>query len=262
MEKTNIKNRKGQNIVVLVERAKDQKGLAFVMHGLGGTKEQRHIETFAEAFREKEYTAVRFDTTNTIGESDGNYEDATLTNYYEDLEDVIAWAGSQEWYQEPFCLSGHSLGGISTALYAEKYPDKIKGVAPISPVVSGKLSYEAHEKNEKEDLEEWRRTGWRVHKSKSQPGTIKRLKWSHMEDRLKYDLLPDADKLTMPVLLIVGEKDTSTTPGHVRQLYDAVPGRRELHVIKNAPHTFRDEGQLAEIKGIFLKWIDTLEEKA
>lgn len=91
-QKIFIKNRKKQNVSVVVETLKKQQGLVFVMHGLGGFKEQDHIKTFADAFKEEGFTVVRFDTTNTFGESDGNYEDATTTNYYEDLEDVISWA--------------------------------------------------------------------------------------------------------------------------------------------------------------------------
>ncbi|MBI3458746.1 alpha/beta fold hydrolase [Candidatus Azambacteria bacterium] len=146
MEKLFIKNRKGENIAVLVEKNESQKGLAFVMHGLSGFKEQDHIAIFADAFKEKDFTVVRFDTTNTFGESDGKYENATMTNYYEDLEDVIKWAQEQKWYQEPFVLSGHSLGGMGTTLYAEKYPKKVLALAPISVVVSGKLIMEAHKR--------------------------------------------------------------------------------------------------------------------
>lgn len=211
MEKFKIRNRKKQNIVVVVEQRKAGGGLVFVMHGLGGFKEQPHIQAFADPFRERGFTVVTFDTTNTFGESDGNYEDATATNYYEDLEDVIAWAGNKPWYQEPFWLAGHSLGGISVALYAERYPTKVRAVAPISPVVSGRLSYEETPRNVAE-LDEWRKTGWRVSQSDSKPGLVKRLKYSHVEDRYKYDLLPEAGKLTMPVLLIVGENDDSTPP--------------------------------------------------
>jgi alpha/beta superfamily hydrolase len=92
MPKEIIKNRKGQKLAVSIEEASNQKGLVFIMHGLGGFKEQPHIETFARVFRDNDYTVVRFDTTNTFGESEGNYENATVTNYYEDLEDVINWA--------------------------------------------------------------------------------------------------------------------------------------------------------------------------
>jgi len=258
MEKLFIQNRKGQKMSVLIEENGAHKGLAFVMHGLGGFKEQPHIETFAKAFFEKGFTVVRFDTTNTLGESEGKYEDATITNYYEDLEDVIAWAKTQSWYQEPFALAGHSLGGISTALYAERHPKEVLALAPISTVVSAKLRIEAYEKYDPESLEEWKKTGWMIEESKSKPGVIKRLPWSHMEDREMYDLLPNAHNLTMPILLIVGSEDLGTPHEHQNMLHDAIAGPKELHVIKGAPHTFRDPAHLAEIKQIFSDWLDKI----
>ncbi len=247
-----IKNRGNLKLAVIVEKTVENKGLAFVMHGLGGFKEQPHVKTFADAFLESGLNVVRFDTTNSFGESEGNYEEATTTNYYEDLEDVINWAKSQEFYTEPFFLVGHSLGGISTAMYAENYPKEVKGVAPISTVVSGKLSLETYEA---EKLEEWEKTGYLISESVSKPGMKKKLKWSHIKDRLKHDLLIKADNLTMPVLMIVGEKDTRTPPKHQKILYEALPGEKEFHIIKDAPHTFRKETQLNEIKNILIKWI-------
>lgn len=252
MEKLFVANRKNQKIAVIVERSPKQAGLAFVMHGLSGCKEQPHIQMFADAFKEKNFTVIRFDTTNTFGESDGDYADATITNYYEDLEDVIGWAKTQPWYQEPFVLAGHSLGGICIALYAEKHPERVKALAPISTVVSGRLSMETDK--HKNVAKEWKRTGWDTETGHG--GRVKKLKWSHMEDRLKYDLLPRANKLTMPVLLIVGEKDESTLPAHQRIFYESLPAKKEMHIIKNAPHTFRNKKHLAEVKNLFLKWID------
>ena len=79
MKKEIIKNRKGQNVVVTVEEHENQRELVFVMHGYSGAKEQPHIQTIADAFKEKEYTVVRFDTTNSVGESDGRLEDATAS---------------------------------------------------------------------------------------------------------------------------------------------------------------------------------------
>lgn len=245
-------------MVVITEVSENQRGLVFVMHGLSGFKEQLHIKTMSDAFKEKGYTVVRFDTTNTFGESDGKYEDATTTNYYEDLEDVIDWAKSQGWYEEPFWMVGHSLGSFCIAYYAENYPNKVKALAPISTVISGKLSAETEKY--KKILEEWKKTGWRIEKSISQPGLIKKLKWSHVEDRFKYDLLPKVQRLTMPVLLIVGDKDDGTPPEHQKILYDKLPGRKELHIIKNAPHTFMKQGHLDEIKQILSNWIDTVQQ--
>ena len=252
--KQEIKNRDGKKIIVLVEQNPKQKGLAFVMHGLSGNKEQPHIEIMIEAFKDKGYTVVSFDTTNTFDESEGNFEDATITNYYEDLEDVVSWSKDQEWYEEPFAMAGHSLGGICILLLAEKYPEKIKSLAPISTVVSGKLSFETKGEG---NLDEWKEKGIREWKGYS--GQMKRLKWSHMEDRLKHDVLPEIEKIKFPVLLIVGEHDISTPVEHQKILYENLKCEKEFHIIKGAEHTFRSEEHLGEVKDIFLKWIDKIE---
>lgn len=258
MQKLFITNRKGQKIAVIVEEAEasaDQKKLAFVMHGLGGFKEQPHIAVMAAAFRDHSYTAVRFDTTNTFGESDGKYEDATTTNYYEDLEDVIAWSRTQPWFAEPFALAGHSLGAMCVALYAEHYPAQVSVLAPISTVVSGKLTFETPRHA---DWQEWKRTGWEERPSASKPGSVKRLPWSHMEDRLRYSLLPLVSKLTMPVLMAVGDKDDSCPPVHQQIFFDAIPGPKELHLIKGAPHTFYEPEHLNELRRIFKRWLEKI----
>lgn len=251
--KETIKNRKGQKIVVLIEGKENKNGLAFVMHGLGGFKEQPHIKAMAEAFLKNGYRVVRFDTTNAFGESDGNYENATTTNYYEDLEDVIGWAEGQQWYKKPFVLAGHSLGGICTALFAENFPEKIEALALISAVISGKLIAETEYFKGIEV--EWKKTGWLEEKSISRPGTIKRLRWSHVEDRMKYDLLPNVKKLSMPVLLVVGEKDRTTPLEHQEILFEILPGKKELRIVKGAAHTFRKEKHVAELRDIFNEWI-------
>lgn len=254
MSKVFIKNRKNQNISVLIERADNQNGLAFVMHGLGGFKEQPHIETFAKAFKDNNHTVIRFDATNSFGESDGKYEDATTTNYYEDLEDVINWSKKQDFYQESFVLCGHSLGAICSALYAENYSEKVKALALISTVVSGELSRQTYDEK---DLEDWQKTGWRTTIGYSS-GIKKTIKWQEMEDRLKYDLLKKVDQLTMPTILIVGDLDASTLPQHQQILFDKLPGKKEMYIIKNAPHTFREEKHLNEIYQILNQWTKSL----
>ncbi len=253
-----IKNRNNKKISILIDKPKDNvKGIAFVMHGLGGRKEQAHMEVFSKSFVESGYISIRFDTRNTFGESEGSYEEANITSYYEDLQDVTMWAKKQEFYREPFFLIGHSLGGICICLYAEEYPQRVKGVAPISTVVSGKLNIE---NMPKEEIEEYNRTGWRINKSTTIPGLIKKLKWEqYKKDILKYDLLKKVEKLKMPVLLIVGDKDESTPLSHQKILYSKIPGKKELHIIEDAPHTFIDVKHLDEINVIIKNWIRTIE---
>ncbi len=251
--KTFIVNRSGRKICVVVEGPRKPGKLAFVMHGLGGTKEGDEIRALATAFLELDYTVISFDATHSVGESEGEYADATVTNYYTDLEDVIAWSSKRSWHSEPFVLSGHSLGGIGTALFAENYPAKVKGLAPIATVVSGKLSVETYgASREPEELRKWRQDGVQVREGRG--GAKLMLKWQHREDREKYDLLPRADKLTMPVLMAVGDRDIRTPAHHQRMLFDALPGPKEFHIIKGAGHIFREESERAELHGLVKAW--------
>jgi len=252
-----IKNHEDKKMCVVVEGAPKPGKLAFVMHGLSGHKDELHIRTMVEAFLENKYTVVSFDTTHTFGESEGteDYPDATITNYYADLEDVIVWAAKQPWYSEPFVLCGHSLGGISIALFAEKYPERVKALAPISTVVSGQLSVDTYDMfRDRATLEKWKRDGVKI--AYSRDGTrAKRLKWSHIEDRLKYDLLPRVDRLTMPVILVAGTKDILTPPVHQQILFDKLPGKKEMHIIDSAEHTFLQPSERAELKRLLKTWI-------
>jgi pimeloyl-ACP methyl ester carboxylesterase len=79
-----------------------------------------------------------------------------------------------------------------------------------------------------------------------------------MEDRMKYDMLKNVSKFTMPVLMIVGEHDNNTPVIHQKILFEKIPGKKELHIIKNAPHTFTKISHLKEIKNIFINWIKKL----
>lgn len=247
-----IKNRKWENICVLFEEVENNNAIAFVMHGLWGFKEQDHIRTFIKAFLDNNISVISFDTTNTFWESEWNYENATTTNYYEDLEDVISWAKTQKFYKEPFYLAWHSLGWISTCMYAQKNPNEVKALAPISSVVSGQMTIDIIPE---EDLEKWKKDWFKIKESESKPWVIKKLKFSHFADRAKYNILPEANKLTMPVLLIVWEDDDTTPSSHQELLFNKLPWKKELHIIKWVWHTPRREKELKEIYDLFDKWI-------
>ena len=62
----------------------------------------------------------------------------------------------------------------------------------------------------------------------------------------------------MPVLLIVGDQDNSTPPKHQKIFFDKLPSKKEFHIIKDAPHTFKNIEHLNEIKEIIKKWINSI----
>lgn len=257
MNRFEIKNRKDLKIVGDILIPNNPKGLSFTLHGLGGFKDQLHIQTLVKALIENNYIVVNFDATNSIGESEGKYEDATMQKHYEDLVDVVNWVKTQEWYKEPFIIAGHSLGGFAVAKYAEEFPNEVKAVFPDAAVYSGQDSLDAHSKFFPEELKEWEETGWKIRMSNSKPGTEMKLPWSHMEERLTHDLKIKANKITMPVLFIVGENDTSCPPYQQQAFYDLLPiqTKREIHVIKGASHTFKEQDHLNQLEDIFSNWL-------
>lgn len=250
--KVKIKNRQNKKIVVQIDNKDKGNELVFIAHGLGGFKEQKHMESFTKAFIKAGYIVIRWDAANTIGESEGNMENATLTNYYEDFEDVVKWAESQTWYKEPFVISGHSLGSACCILYTSKYPNKVKALAPISLFMSGKTYYDSLGKPK---IEKWKKQGFILQESTSKPGVMKKLSWKLMQDMLKYELLDNAKTIDKPTLLIVGSKDTGTPPSDHKEFLDLLKTQdKELHIIDGSPHTFKEKGHLKEIKEIMYAW--------
>jgi len=253
--KTFIQNRNNKKLCVVAEESEYPGKLAFIAHGLGGNKDEAHIRSMIEALLESGYAVVSFDAAHTFGESEGEYEDATQTNYYEDLQDVILWASKQDWYVEPFVIGGHSFGGGTSIMYAQDHPEKIKALFPIATVISGELSLKTSLSNPRRlsVFSQWKQDGVLIQRRRN--GDEKRLKWACMEDRLKYNLLTGAGKLTMPVLMVVGDMDESTPPQHQKLLFDILPGEKEFHIIQGAIHTFDEPHEREELKQIIKKWM-------
>jgi len=124
----------------------------------------------------------------------------------------------------------------------------------MSSAIAGKF----REKREpSESLEKWKKDGIMI--TTGYDGRIKRLKWSFMEDYYNYDILKEIEKVKVPVLLMVGDRDTSTPLEYQQILYDKLQTKKELHVIKEAPHTFRELEHLEEVKKILNLWIKKLD---
>ena len=256
-ERFTIKNRHGLKLVIQVDTPENPKNLVFISHGQGGFLRQLHIQAFMDAFLESNFRVVRFDATNSIGESGGDIINVTTTNYLEDLEDVITWAKTRSWFQQPFALCGHSMGGMSVALYAERHPANVSLLAPLSSVISYDLSMETRDPS---SMRKWKSDGYQESQSLSKPGIIKRIGWGYMEDLKKYDLLKNANKLSMPILLLVGDRDKGTPYEHQMKLFEAIPHQnKKIIKIKDADHNFRDSGdymkKLKEVKNIISEWL-------
>ena len=123
-------------------------------------------------------------------------------------------------------------------------------------MVSGKLTTEYKERREPGMLAKWKEEGVLVSESSTTPGLIKRAPYAIQEEWLSHDLLPNADKLNMPVFLLTGTEDGSCPPDHVQQLFDSIPhDYKVFEIIEGAPHTYRTEEDLKEVKERLSEWL-------
>jgi alpha-beta hydrolase superfamily lysophospholipase len=258
-EKFTIKNRHGLKLVMQVDTPDNPKNLAFIEPGQSGTIDQKHITAFAEAFLENGFRTARFDPTNSVGESGGELINVTYNNYVQDLEDVISWARTQSWFQQPFAVCGHSMGAQAAAWYAEQHPDEILLAAPMAPVVNYDLYMTTLDPEEKM---QWQEKGYQESGSKSRPGVIKRVGWGVNESLKNYDIVPQAGVLTMPLINIVGEKDQPCPVKHQQIFMDAVASpNKKLIIIPGAQHSYRKAGsdeydqELQETKNTLNSWL-------
>ena len=256
-ERFTIKNRHGLKLVIQVEAPEDPKNLVFIAHGQGGSMKQDHIRAFGQAFLENSYRVVFFDATNSLGESGGDLMDVTYDNYVADLEDVIDWARKQEWFQQPFALCGASMGAQSTAWYAEHQPKEVKLLVPAAPTVNFDLWVNTMDS---EYRKQWQERGYKDEFSRTLK-IMKRVGWGVAESLKKFDILPLAGKLTMPVLILVGEFDQPCPVKNQIKFYNLIPGPKKLIKVANAEHSFRNHQtqehgkELQEAKAALSSWL-------
>lgn len=262
-QKYTITNRHGLDLVIQIDQTVENPSkLVFIAHGQKGTMRQPHIEAFARAFLSNNYRVVRFDATHSVGESGGDFEDVTYDTYVSDLEDVIEWARTQEWYGVPFALCGHSMGAQSITWYSEHNPENVSLLAPMAPVINFELHTKTYEQYE---LEDWRTKGYKEVTTSVLPNRTFRLKWKVEESLKQFDILPLAKKLTMPVLNIVGGDDKPCPPSHQKIFMDRVASnQKELIVLDGLEHSYRNsatnqiDGSLEKLELRMTEWIKTI----
>lgn len=252
-----IQNADGQKLVVLVEGLENKSNhkLAFIQHGLSSYKEYYVVRHAAEAFLSNGYVVVTFDSRYSFGESDGSIELSTLSASIEDLETVINWAKSQDFYAEPFALCGHSLGGGSALYYAEHHPDTVNKLISLGGMVGGKYYLRSYMLNSPEFFEKWRETDKRLCR-KSNDKTIEGyVSFDFVLDLQNYDMVFDGGKIKANTLLITGENDLSSTVYNNERMLEKITAPKELVIIEDCLHTFASEQNQKELYETIDTWL-------
>ncbi len=246
IEQITIKNRHGLPMHGAFEcPCKTPSGLVIIQHGYTGMAGQPLLSLIAAAYHKAGWATLRLDATCSLNDAGGDVATWTATGHIEDLEDTLKWAASAD-IAPRLALAGHSMGGMAALSVAVQEPDRFHHVTASAPVVSGEQLLEAWTQSYPDDVKNWQETGQFTETSSLDPDRSGAVPWTIWDDWQRHDLLRQADKLTRPALILVGEQDELTTLADVKRLYEALPqSGKQFTAIPGGNHMYDGcEGQV------------------
>jgi len=227
-ERITIKNNQNQSLVgILYKPLKETSSVAIFCHGYRSDKSSSKVKPLAEKLNKGGIALFAFDFSGS-GESDGKFEDTTITQYIFDLKCVIDYFSK---ITDKIALIGSSLGGL--VVLNEVLKDKrAKAVVLLSPL---SLFPSKNQEYNESRVKEWKQKGYSYTHS-SRKGNMK-INYSYYEDGLKYSQNSFYKQIKIPLLIIHGTADESVPFENSKRLNQIIKNSTLLP-LKGADHRY------------------------
>lgn len=211
-------------------------------HGFTTNRKKGKGPQIAQRFSSEGIAVFNFDHRGALGgESDGKFEDTTLTKRIEDLKAAIdSLTRFEELDSNRIGLIGSSLGG-RTVLALPK-DEKIKAIV----LLAAPIDFPSFPIAVRKSLEE---------KGYYQSPDGNKIKKEFYEDFERHDFQEEAKKVNCPLLIIHGQWDEQVPCYQAEILYESAGSQiKELKIIKGANHAFTDPEKLNKVLALSLNW--------
>ncbi|NJE13659.1 alpha/beta hydrolase [Thermococcus sp. LS2] len=242
-----------------------ERGWVVLVHGLG--EHSGRYEKLITMLMSEGFAAYTFDWPG-HGKSKGKRGHATIEQTMEIIDEIIEEIG-----EKPF-LFGHSLGGLTVIRYAQTRPDRIRGVIASSPALArspktpifmvalakilGAIAQSLTLSNgidpnllsrNKEAIRKYIEDEL-VHDKIS--AALGRSLFENMEKAHK-----EAEKIKVPILILVGTEDIITPPEGARKLFEKLTVEdKTLKEFERAYHEiFEDPEWGDEFHKVIIEWL-------
>ncbi|HYE23312.1 MAG TPA: alpha/beta fold hydrolase [Candidatus Paceibacterota bacterium] len=240
-----ILNRHKKRMPATLRIPENARGTFVLLHGIGGWKDQRVMQSIIEPVFNAGYVVVTFDAADGANAPDANSMRGTTTGYREDLEDVIAYIEKESWYVGPLSLGGHSLGGLVAIEYTARHPE-IERLILAAPAIS------------------WREyryilpvaSLWLLYGKVRMPGPEMRNYWigrPWLFDFITRDMKRLASKVTCPTLVVMGGRDGLVGTVRTHRSFASLFPRADFEVVPGATHTFHPHEK--ELTATIKQWL-------
>lgn len=221
------------------------------VHGFVGSKvgEHRLFVKAARYFSSRGYIVFRFDFSG-CGESDGDYQDVTLTKQIKELQHAIHYVAQAPYVdRENITVIGHSLGGAVSSLTVP-LQDDIQKLVLWSPVAKPYENIKAI-------------TGENAVQESFTNGIYDyqgfHLSSRFFQDLKKHDPLQAIQKFNGYFLLIHADEDEDVPKENGWLYYHSVNQRKTIHFIKESDHTFSSYSFENELFAATYAWLQQFE---
>jgi len=214
--------------------------LAIICPGFLDSKDHPHLIALANMLVDDGYTAVRFDPYGTW-ESVGDISAYTTSQYLDDVRSILNEMLRIGAYSH-ILITGHSRGGMISILSAAR-DSRFTEVVAIMPSTSRTITGPKYEK--------WKADGFSISRRRILPDSEEhefRVPYSHVEDRARYEVPLEAERVHVPLLLIAGGSDELVKPEFVKEIYDHAHEPKKYVELPGIGHDYRySESEVATI---------------
>ncbi len=225
MKKLVIKNLKDQDLSVIFypSMIKTDK-IIIVCHGFKGAKEGNGKALDMALKFSKEFNVLLFDFRG-CGESEGNFEDITLTGQIEDLNCVVDWV-FERGYKKIGCI-GRSFGGTTVICAASRNKKILSIVSWAAP----------SELNKVFDKNKYPKEGeFYITESNGVRLKIRENFFKDLENYNLYELVKSISPRS--ILFIHGDNDDVVPVDNCYRLYKEAKEPKKIYIVKGDDHIF------------------------
>jgi pimeloyl-ACP methyl ester carboxylesterase len=223
--------------------------LAVLCHGFLSGKNSTTNKTLTRLLNERGIATFRFDFFGQ-GDSDGPFENLTTTLAVDQAQAALDLVTARGYDQ--IGLVGSSFGGLVAILTAAQRGD-IVCLALKCPVVD--FAEELRVTFGPEELARWQATDT-IQNIMGGPDRV-RLRHTFYDDCLKKIAYGPAEHITVPTLIVQGERDECVPLHQSRRLYDALRGPKRLDLLPGADHQFTRGEDFHQMTTSISAWLTT-----
>lgn len=207
------------------------------------------------------------------GRSEGHRAHAnSLADFTDNLQRMVLWVKEQQ-QGKPLYLLGHSMGGLITANYLLDHQSEVSGAILSAPAV---MSPQQPSLGQKLKAAFLKPIYPRAHFQKLDPEGVSRdpdVVAAYKADPLVYSgamsiglaltlggamsrIGKQADKITLPVLIVQGGQDSMVAPQGAQALYDKIQSQdKQLKIYPDAYHEVLNEPEGPDMLNVIEQWL-------